>query len=474
MSVPVTTFRLDRAIGHWAHTTPERVAVRSGSACYSYRALYRLSHHIRNTILVSLDGRPAKLGIGTDEHHIAIAAMCACLELGIGYVVLAPSWAPEIVADVLAQGHIVHVLTDQDVRGRLPPHVTVVQVRDDPGADDALGAAHNMSRLTDFECYLLTSGSSGAPKLVEKSAHSIMSECVAWLIELEVSRQSDLLLAQSLHYSGCWFFCMATMLAGGSVTFVSSRPTEALVQGIRAHQGTHLFLLPSQLRRILHEIGWAELLAALPRLQVWLSLGERLGAHEKLHLSQCDFRLIEMWGNTEGLGSIWNGAEGRPLASVGRSFIFDELFVEYPIGKTPSGYEVGAIGVITDATSDGDGGKILSSDQGYLVDSSLFLIGRMEEVVRNRSGLIVEPHDLYAVIETLLPGLSTAFVCDDGEHSLFVETGNMAADLGHLRDEIVLRFLEDLDTVVRPIFRREFERTSSGKIDRARLFSDGM
>ena len=119
----------------------------------------------------------------------------------------------------------------------------------------------SLSDSKPFSLSLLTSGSTGVPKIVQKTAYSLISEIFTWIVELNISRNTNTSVFQPIYYSAAWFYTFSTLAAGGSVHFGVRRPESIFLEELRASVSSHLILVPSQYRRLCEAFGKDEVLS---------------------------------------------------------------------------------------------------------------------------------------------------------------------------------------------------------------------
>jgi len=105
---------------------------------------------------------------------------------------------------------------------------------------------------------LYSSGSTGAPKGIERDFESMHTEFLGWCLELRLGPNSRFYVGRPVFYTGGLVLTMSTLLGGGSVVLndVATGTAEALVNDIAAATRSGpldwAFLVPDQVRLLLN------------------------------------------------------------------------------------------------------------------------------------------------------------------------------------------------------------------------------
>jgi acyl-coenzyme A synthetase/AMP-(fatty) acid ligase len=474
MTDEIFSLRVDRMILHWAIASPARVALRTHENIYSYEQLRSCVLHVCEEFR-ALDEAQGSVGVFSDDVFFVLCCVVAAIRIGRRFVVLNSRWPQATLDPVLRDAEVRYVVAKLGTQ--LPDSVQNYRVKlfDLPAAQ----SQHSANQLQESRiyhasevCCLLTAGSQGLPAVVKKTHHSLISELIAWVIEFRLTSRSITGLAQPLYYTGAMLFALATLLCGGTVVFCRSRPEATFCGDIRDLRPSHLLLIPSQYRRLRRLLGVAKLKALFENLDVLLSLGDRLSieARKDLHEIASD-RFIEMWGNTEGLGTLRKSSETSDVRSVGRPFIGDDIFIRNIVGKDVDGNSVGHISGKSDAGAPwlGAPGVIDSKDLGYIRDHNLYLAGRESDVFVGPTGRIVSSWDVERALESLQCAVEIALVQRDNA-SLLILVARAKADQRRVISTTLEPFLRSnqiSDCEVR--FVDELPLTDVGKVDRGKI-----
>ena len=463
-----------RLILHWAIATPARVALRTHDKIYNYEQLRGGVLHVCAEFR-ALEGVRGSVGVLSDDVFFVVCCVVAAMRTGRQFVVLNPRWPKSTLDAVLRDAAVQHVVAK--IGFRVPEsvqsqRVTFLDLREPQLQAEVEQSAESRIYHASEVCCLLTAGSQGLPGVIKKTHHSLISELITWIIELRLTSRTITGLAQPLYYTGTMLFALATLLCGGTVAFCRSRPEASFCGDIRALRPSHLLLIPSQYRRLRKSLGAAEMKTLFENLDVLLSLGDRLSieARKDLHDIASD-RFVEMWGSTEGLGTLRKSSETSDIRSVGRPFIGDEIFIRDNIGRDVDGNSVGHISGRSDAGAPwlGTPGLIDSRDLGYIRAHSLFFVGRESDVFVDQTGKIVSSWDVERVLEPLPLAVEIAVV-QKGSASLLILVAGAKADQRGIISSALEAFLRENqigDCEVR--YLDELPLTDVGKIDRGKI-----
>jgi acyl-coenzyme A synthetase/AMP-(fatty) acid ligase len=466
-------------IMHWGLATPNRIAVRDHSNSHSYGKL-RAAAIVIQRRLIALGEMDGYLAIISDDPFFVFAALTASMICGRRFVILSPNWRPAIFSKVTDQLKIDAFITNRTSAIpalSLATKVELIDVDSDPTTVNGLITAKSLCHSREI-CSLLTAGSEGGvPGVVNKTHHALLSEIVAWLIELRITSRTVTSLAQPLHYSGAILLALATLICGATVTQCRSRPETALRNDLHEFRPTHLLLIPSQYRRLRAAFGEPELKLLFNGLEVYLSLGDRLSiaAREELQALTPN-RFVEMWGNTEGLGAIRKSDEDFDIRSVGRPFLGDDVLIDGSIGQDIDGNKIGRISVQSDAGApwhDGQAGLISGHDLGYVKNGALYTVGRRKDVFISQTGSIISSWDIENLLHMMDRTIEVAVTQPNSDFLRILIAGIEGIEMEEKTYEVVADFLSRFHIKAYEIkLVKELPLTELGKIDRKKIATE--
>ncbi|ORT57421.1 non-ribosomal peptide synthetase [Streptomyces sp. CB03238] len=237
----------------WAERSPDAVAVEFEGQSLTYREVdersNQLAHH-----LVSLGAGPGRLvGLAVERGPDMIIGTLGILKSGAAYVPLDPAYPAERLAYMLRHSEAHVLLTQRDLRDRLP--VSGAQELELDG--DWSGIAEwptwqpDVTLSGDDLAYVIyTSGSTGQPKGVAV-AHAGVANLMPWLEQAyPVDPGDKVLLRTSISFDVSVWELMLSVLSGATAHIVSSdvsRDPAHLVDVMDRHGITLAQFVPSLL-----------------------------------------------------------------------------------------------------------------------------------------------------------------------------------------------------------------------------------
>ena len=262
--------------------------------------------------------------------------------------------------------------------------------------------------------FLLTSGSSGAPKALGFTRTAFAASASAVARRLDLSGDDCWGLCLSLGHIGGLSLVVRAVMTGSSVRLWPSFDAGAVVRAILDGEVTHLAIVPVMLRRILESLGGARVPATLRCVLVG-------GAAAPLALLGDAWRaglpVATTWGMTETASQVATappalarrrpGTVGRPLDGIEvRAEPGGNLSVR---GPTLASVVIPAPGTGPEPLETDAEGWFATRDTGRIDKDGFILIhGRQDEIIVS-GGLNVSPREVERVIEGL-PGVAEAVV----------------------------------------------------------------
>ena len=468
------------AVEHWARYKPHKTALRIGDQIYDYRALYERAISIGTFITESkVEGR---VGVGVDDKFEYLASIAALNLVGNPIIILNPHPTEESLAvhlkdtnPLIVIGHTDLIHTIDKLSNRNLRTMNILEVK-------MIKNGRPLTRINNKEWGIVfSSGSTGISKAIIYDHSAMLSELLAWCLDLGVRRDTRFYIGRPIYYTGGLVLTLATLLVGGEV-ILPEHQNDNDFEIIWSHYqkcvtGGALdlaFFVPDQLRtfmRIAKEpLGGPTILV----------MGARISGEEKKNV--CGILkspLIESWGNSEGLGTITDKEDlvsrpdsiGRPFLTEKICIVSDEL-VECKPGQSGrlAGSEENMFVEYANRPDATERVKknhlILSDDIGYMdKDHYFYILGRDQEsfVVGGQTVFLSDMEErlrkVAGVIDICVVALeakgATAF------YALIVPKENMPKDL--LEMEIQNTLTEELSGF---LFVEALPRLSSGKIDR--------
>ncbi|MFE3554062.1 amino acid adenylation domain-containing protein [Streptomyces sp. NPDC059193] len=215
---------LHERFARWAARTPDAVAVSWAEGTLTYRQLderaNRLAHH-----LVALGAGPDRpVGLSVERGPLMVVGVLGILKAGATYVPLDPAYPAERLAFMVRDSGMGILLTERDLRDRLPVSGAVEVELDGEPALDALPATAPRVELTggNLAYVIYTSGSTGRPKGVMVT-HANAANLLPWLERAyPVDTGDKVLLRTSMSFDVSVWELMLSVLSGATGHVVST------------------------------------------------------------------------------------------------------------------------------------------------------------------------------------------------------------------------------------------------------------
>jgi acyl-CoA synthetase (AMP-forming)/AMP-acid ligase II/acyl carrier protein len=255
---------------------------------------------------------------------------------------------------------------------------------------------------------LLTSGSTGSPKMVAITPQAMLASARNIGATLNLGREDRAVHALPMFHIGAIVdLLLAPLLRGGSMVVCPERTPTALADGIARGGATWMQLVPTMLIRCLAEFDADQLRAMCASLRFIRSVSADLsGQTQSAAEAACDTPIIQMYGMTETAGQICanplDGAVRKPN-SVGPA-AGPEVAILDASGNLLSAGRDGEVCVRGDTVFAGYEDQsnaetffhdwFRTGDIGHLdVDGYLFLTGRSKEMI-NQGGEKISPLEI--------------------------------------------------------------------------------
>lgn len=245
---------------------------------------------------------------------------------------------------------------------------------------------------------IFSSGTTGEPKALKRSSFSILSETIQWIIELQLHRGMSFLIPRPLYYTGGFILMYASLFAGCRVDLLDNLSCENILAYMQKEPVDWAFIVPSVIREMLTYTNYNHMAENVLTMGSFIYHSEKMAFHKKF---SCN--IIEVWGNSEGLGTI---TETKDLyehpGTIGKPFFTDYLDVSrndegvaggilFGISDNEFSEYVGKPELTREVLHDG---YIFSEDIGYRDEEGYFyLTGRVKDIIVV-NGIKVFPADI--------------------------------------------------------------------------------
>ena len=354
-----------------------------------------------------------RVGVLLERSADSAVAQLGILSAGAAYVPLDPQHPPARIARVLADAGAAAVLTDAELRQRLPVGVAALEITEAAAEDPAEPVAVGPDNLA----YLVyTSGSTGEPKGVEVT-HGNVVRLVDGPDYAELGPGTAMLHAASPAFDASTVEIWGPLANGGRIVCLTEQPSpDAVAAAVEAHGVTTLFLTTG----LFHELVDRRP-ECLGRLKHLLTGGDVLSPdHMRRALAALppDGRLTACYGPTETttFATTHDFRPGDPIEGpipIGRPIQATSCAVIDPAGHEAPIGAVGELAIGGDGVSRGyrgdpeltaarfqpdperpGGRRYLTGDRArWRSDGALEFLGRADRQVKVR-GFRVEPAEI--------------------------------------------------------------------------------
>ena len=399
-----------------ARTRASHPAIMAGERVITYGELDpqvgRTASHLNALGLESGD----LLGVCLGDHVDHVIVLLAAARLGVAVLPMDWHWAlaeRQRIVDVF-QPKAVMIEADAAAIAGVPNH------RRDVDWHDAVAAATpqvNGPDDTDMPLVLaLSSGTTALPKGPMISHGNMLARFRGHWVSLGFNQHDRFTLTTPLYYGGGRGFVLSYLFIGGTIVmFPPPFKPDDLVETVEQRSVNTVFLVPTQIRRLLATARGDGLL--FPRVDNLISSGASLSPEEREAVRRrLTPNFTDYYSSTEGGGITVQPAadQDRYPRSVGRpSFLTEVEIVDEDHRRQPAG-EVGRIryrgpGVAVGFYRDPEAGSTAGSffrdgwfypgDVGEMNEEGyLFLRGRAKDMII-RGGANIYPSDVELVLQ---------------------------------------------------------------------------
>jgi len=471
---------------------PQAVAIRFAGATLTYAELHRSSNQLAHYLNKLGVGPDVRVGACFDRGPEMILALLAIFKAGGTYVPLDADFPIDRLAYMIQDAACQWVLTDNNLRVKLPQDVPVVTI-DENQEKISAESAHTpaQSARPENAAYVIyTSGSTGRPKGVVIEHRNVLHMVHAQREAFDVKESDAVLQFFSFSFDVSVFATMLALCAGARLVLGSRDdllPGPDLLKLMETEEVTIAVLPPTVLDHLPE--------SKLPKLRQIIVGGEPW-SEDLLKTWGTGRQFFNSYGPTEttvqATAGVCRAGEGKP--TIGRPilnsriYLLDEDGAPVPIGVAGEIY-IGGRGVgrgyldcaltsekfVPDPFSGEAGARLYrTGDWGlWLPDGRINLLGRKDEQVKIR-GYRVELEEIETLLGQHPAVLQSAVLARNTNGSekrlvaYVVERPGSSANITELRNHLKKK-LPDYMVPSHFVKLLELPFNSGGKIDRKAL-----
>lgn len=353
----------------WATKQPQRVALESRIYRLTYKELF-LS--IQDTIILNHNANDF-IGLVFFDQVLYTIVMLYCLKNKIKFVTINPAIK---INDFIEKHHISKIVTDIKHINISQCAVVYYSYYKDLSFISKASLVDSYSFESPAGCFC-TSGSTGIPKIYTRTQYSLISEALLWIMEMDISRKSSVFISKNCAYIGSYVLLFSTLYAGGKIFFSSD---ENYLDDLSLKK-MQLALLTPDLIRIYNKTDCSSKILVTNAI----TMGDYISKEDKIaFVRKSKINLYEMWGNSEGLATLYKFKVNLKDGYIGKATFTDSLFI---VDKNSNILQPGKVGFIAGITDNGTNEiaeVIISEDLGYQDSKgNFYLLGRTEKVIWN-------------------------------------------------------------------------------------------
>ncbi len=403
--------------------SPDAPALAFGDRVLSYAALNAHANRLAHRLLALGVGPDRCVAVCMTRSFELVIALVAIQKAGGAYLPIDPDY-PDARIDYMLDDTAAPVLLTQRALGTrfAARNATVICLDSDDCADMPAHDPAPSAGPRDLAYVIYTSGSTGQPKGV-MIEHAAICNHMYWMLATFGFDASDRVLQKTgISADASVWELLAPLFCGACMVLAepgSQRDPSALVRQMQAQRVTVMQVVPSLLRALLAEPGFA----ACTALRQMFCGGEALEAPVvTTFFARSTARLHNLYGPTEAaIDATWWTCEpadnaqvpiGRPIANM-QAHVLDDAMQPVPAGVAGELY-LGGIGLaraylgkpalsaerfVTDPFDTRAGARLYRTGDSVIrrADGALVFVGRVDHQIKLR-GFRIEPGEIEAAL----------------------------------------------------------------------------
>lgn len=376
---------LSEAVKTWANRQGNSIAI-SGSRNVTYAELDNIANVYANSILTCLPDSKKKIAILTNDNIHFVTFLLGIIRSGNVFVLINPNLSDAQINKSLKNINCDYYVSVEKNTKISANHI-LLPINDNNSNTFSSIKIYSNTGLTENAGVIFSSGTTGEPKALLRTSFSILSEVVQWMIELQLLKGTVFFIPRPLYYTGGFVLMYASLFSGGRVDLLDDISCEHVLEYLNNTSCDWAFLVPSVIREMI-----ALKKASKIKAKNVLTMGSPIYHYEKLQFhNKFKCNIIEVWGNSEGLGTITTPEDLQDHPhSIGRPFFTDFLDVSknkytdkdgvlFGISDNEFSQYIGKPKLTNDVLQNG---FIFSEDIGYKEnDGYFYLTGRVKDLI---------------------------------------------------------------------------------------------
>lgn len=392
---------LSEAVKTWAIRQGNAIAI-SGSRNVTYSELDKLASGYADCILSHLPDSNKKIAILSNDNIHFITFLLGIIRSGNVFVLINPNLSNDQINKSLETINCDYYISIEE-ETRINAKYIPLPINKNICNANCSTKLYPNTGLTENAGVIFSSGTTGEPKALIRNSFSILSEVIQWMIELQLQKGTTFLIPRPLYYTGGFILMYTSLFSGGRVDLLDDISSDNVLNYLTNNTCDWAFIVPSAIREMIASKKTNHIM-----VKNVLTMGSPIYHYEKVQFyDKFKCNIIEVWGNSEGLGTITTteDLQNRPN-SIGRPFFTDFLDVLNNNSKEDSINKEGLLFGISDnefseyigkpeLTNDVlHDGYIFSEDIGYKgKDGYFYLTGRAKDIIVI-DGVKVFPKDI--------------------------------------------------------------------------------
>jgi len=395
--------------------TGARVAVIDRGKEYSFAEIDRLTRILAKILIATNIPEGDRIAALLPNSLSAVVAFFAATQTGRSYLPLNIGLKKAELKRIFRKCRVRTVVCQASTRFQVPEDIEVIVVDEiladlREGETDTSGKRSVFSLDRPFVC-LSTSGSTGTPRIVERTARAVDANIKRLSAGLGITAEDRFLSVVPFWHANGFSNCLLMPLfSGASIITMDRFLPRPMLELIQNSKPTVVVGSPFVFRALAMVVRPEN---DLSHVRAWISSGAALPTELDEKLRDLNIRIRQLYGSSEtGTISISSqeqsrpGNVGKPLPGV-RLRLVDNENIEVPNGQS------GEVQVSSDSLFSAYVGEPvnklpITSDGFYRMydrgerdsEGSLYLTGRIDSMI-NVAGVKVDPNEIQKVLESM-------------------------------------------------------------------------